>query len=251
MLHESEKQNILPNNEKYDSSFVLGQSQLPRSSWDPKFAAFIDEEIVKHKIDASSSRPETAEDEREKTLKRYIKGLGLDLKDLKNKKVVDVGCGDGEFVRELIDKKITQEAYGIDARLSDSVSDQHFIKANFHELIPIIDCDLIVSVGAISNEIWHSEKDEEAKLIIEKIVKNTLDALNENGEIRIYPIQEAFAETPLAGLQKSKRLWDEIVKHLPQKYDVDCHLETSNVRVSGVDSDLVLESVLIIKKRHK
>ena len=251
MPYESEKQNMLPENEKYDSSFVLEQSQLPRASWDSKFAAFIDGEIVKHKIEASSSKPETAENEREKTLKRYIRGLGLVLKDLQNKKVVDVGCGDGEFIKELIDKKITQEAYGIDVNFGAGVSDQRFIKANFHESIPLADCDLIVSVDAISNEIWHSEKDEEAKLIIEKIVKNALDALNENGEVRIYPIQEAFTETPLAGLQKSKQLWEVIISHISEVHNVDCRLEPSNVRISGGSNDLILESVLIINKRHK
>jgi hypothetical protein len=78
-----------------------------------------------------------------------------------------------------------------------------------------------------------------------------LDSIKKNGEIRIYPVQEAAKATPLAGLEASCRKWKEILGEISDLTGADCRLEPRNIKVIGNNNDIIIESVLIIKKQSQ
>ncbi len=162
---------------------------------------------------------------------------------------MDLGCGEGEFVKYLIEKGITSEAYGIDIELyEDAIEDKfkkHLIRGNFEGDLPIQNIDYVVSVGAVSNAIWGGVE----VMDIRRIVERSLTSLKEEGEIRIYPIQEAAQATPLAGLQASQEKWKELLTVISQVQNVEYKIEPRNIKVSGKNNDIILNSVLVIRKK--
>jgi hypothetical protein len=84
---------------------------------------------------------------------------------------------------------------------------------------------------------------------IRSIIEKALASLKEDGEIRIYPIQEAAKATPLEGLEASRKKWDELLKEISETLKRDYKIEPRNIKVSGKNNDIILESVLIIKRK--
>jgi len=239
---KSEQESITPN-------FLQEQVRLPKDQWSEKFQKLIEEKIQENQRGKTGEAEEFPDILRKRTFKRYTDGLGLDENSLQDKKVLDLGSGEGEFVKSLIEKGITSEAYGIDARL-DKVTIEgrfksHLAGGNFEEDLPVQNVDYIVSVGAVSNGIWGGKE----VMNIKQIVRKSLASLKEGGEIRIYPIQEAAKATPLKGLQASRQKWDELLAEISEAQNVGYKIEPRNIKVSGKNNDIILESVLVIQRK--
>lgn len=231
-------------------NFLQEQVRLPKDQWNEKFRQLIEEksrETQQMLEKTLEEKADSAETLREHTFKRYLEGLGLDKESLQGKKVLDLGCGDGEFIKYLLEKGITKEAYGIDIQVNEiSIEERfknHIIKANFEENLPVKNVDYIISVGSISTIIWGGEE----VINIKRVVENSLAALKENGEIRIYPIQEAAKATPLEALELSKKKWEELITEISRTNKVKCEIAPRNIKVTGKNNDIILESVWIIR----
>jgi predicted rRNA methylase YqxC with S4 and FtsJ domains len=125
--------------------FLAEQIRLPKDQWDERFSKLIEQKIRENQqvnIEEEEESPETL---LEKKYKRYLKSLGLDDEMLKDKKVIDLGTGSGEFVKYLIEKGITKEAYGIDIQLDESLIEEkfkpHLLRGNFEEELLIQNAD--------------------------------------------------------------------------------------------------------------
>ncbi len=217
---------------------------LPKSQWSREFRDLI--ELRTKEKDALES--EKFESEQIATYNRYLKGLQFSEDDLRDRSILDLGTGDGEFVRECLDREISYSVYGIDSELDESKLEGkyklHLFGGDFQEKLPVRDLDYVISVGAVSNGIWGGEE----VVDVEKVLRNSLDALKEDGEIRIYPIQESARETPLSGLEESQKRWGEILEKLSEETGVGISLHPVDIKVTGNENDIILEKVLIIKK---
>lgn len=243
---KSEQESITPD-------FLQEQIRLPKNQWDQRFKELIEEKIKENQRFQEGINEEKLEESPEilekHIFQRYVKGLGLNEESLKGKRILDLGCGKGEFIQYLIKQGITSEAYGIDAKIDKiTIKDRfkkHFIKGNFEESLPVKNVDYVVSVGAVSNGIWNGKE----VMNIRRVIENSLLSLNENGEIRIYPIQEPSKATPLEGLKASLKKWKELLTEISQTQKVEYQIKPINIKVSGKNNDIILESVLIIRKK--
>ena len=226
--------------------FLIHQISLPHEEWSKEFKDYIEK-----KRNEESEKESGLEQlsESELTYKRYLKGLELTEEELKNKKILDLGCGEeGEFVKECIDKDLTKEIYGIDLEVDPDTFDEklkdHFFKKEFEDEFPIKNLDYVISVGALEAP---SDESDERKPV--KILKYALEALNDKGEIKIYPIRKAPPESGLEGIEYSRKKWDEIMNEFASKEDVKYEFNPIDIRVSANNEDVWLEEVLTIKKK--
>lgn len=241
--------------ESVTPDFLQDQVRLPKEQWNEKFGKLIEEKTKENQQVQESVEKEAAvecpEVLCERTFKRYIEGLGLSEESLEGKRVLDLGSGEGEFVKSLVEKGITPEAYGVDAGLEESATEDRFkkrlVRGNFEEDLPVQNVDYVVSVGAVSNGIWGGEE----AMDIRRIVEKSLASLKEDGEIRIYPIQEAAQATPLEGLKASQEKWKELLTEISETQKIECKFEPRNIKVSGKDNDVILESVLVIRRKKE
>ena len=235
--------------EPIDPGFLQEQIHLPEDQWNEKFRQLIQEKVRENQQEKVDEPEESPEALQERTFRRYAEGLDLDETKLKGKKILDLGSGEGEFVKSLIEKGITSEAYGIDAELDESTIEDkfkpHIIQGNFEEDLPVKNADYVISVGAVSNGIWGGEE----AMNIRRIVEKSLASLKEGGEIRIYPVQEAAKATPLEGLRASQQKWNELLAEISETQKVECKIEPRNIKVTGKDNDVILESVLVILRK--
>lgn len=229
--------------------FLQEQIRLPKDQWNEKFRRLIEEKTIENQQARAEETEESPEVLRERTFKRYMDGLGLDEEMMRGKKILDLGSGEGEFIQSLIEKGITPEAYGIDAQVDEnSVENKlkgHLLQGNFEEDLPVQNVDYIVSVGAVSNGVWGGEE----TMNIKRIIKKSLASLKKDGEIRIYPIQEAAEANPLEGLKSSQEKWKELLKEISETHNVECKIEPRNIKVVGNSNDVILESVLVIRRK--
>jgi len=221
---ESEQELITPDS-------LQEQARLPMDRWNEEFRQLIKEKIRENQQEENDEIEESPEVLRERTFKRYTEGLGLNENSLRDKKILDIGSSKGEFVKSLIEKGISSEAYGIDTEFDEAAIENKFkdyiTKGNFEEDFPVQNVDYVVSVGAVKS----------------------LTSLKEDGEIRIYPIQEAAKATPLEGLEKSQQKWNELLTEISETQKVEYRVEPRNIKVTGNSNDIILESVLIIRRK--
>lgn len=239
-----------PEQESLNPAFLAEQVWLPREEWDERFRILVAKKSEENQKVIEEGMEEGPESPEEKIFQRYLKGLGLDENALQGKRILDLGCGEkGEFVKYCIEHGITTEVYGVDAQVDESLVEEklkkHLVKGYFEGEAPVRDADYVISVGAVSNEIWGGETQGD----IEKILARAVDALKEGGEIRMYPIQEAARATPLEGLAASREKWKEILDAFTADHGVEYRLEPRDIKVTGHDNDIILESVLVIKRK--
>ena len=233
--------------------FLAEQIALPREERNEDFNNYVAGIVQEEMRMRTEETPEkTLEEERRATFDRYVKGLALSPDDLKDKVIMDIGSGDGEFVEELVDRGITKEAYGIDVHDPQEVEKykEHFFRDTFEKPLPVKNADYAVSVGAISNFGAFNETGED-KEVLEKLLKNALAAIKETGEVRIYPIQRASHGSELIGLEESYQRWQEVLSKLATEENAEWELRPIDIRVAGNDmADIWLDEMLRIKKRQ-
>ncbi len=220
--------------------FFSEQILLPKEEWSDEF-----KEYVKRKYDELNSESHEYKKEQEVTFKRYLKGFDLSAEDLKDKKVLDIGCGEnGEFVKECIDRDITSDIYGLDREIDPKKitgHSSHFRKGLMQKDISIKNTDYTLSAGAMS---LFSEKEE-----IKQVLSKAIDTLNKTGELRIWPLQKVSQESDLVGIKKSRQNWIEVLENLSLEIGIEYKFRPIDIVVSGKDKDVWLEEVLIIKKK--
>lgn len=229
--------------------FLQEQIRLPKEQWNKKFRQLVKEKIKENHQENIEEAEESPEVLHKHTFKRYTEGLGLSEDTLRNRKILDLGFGEGEFVKYLIEKGITPDAYGVDVELDETLIEDkfksHLRQGNFEEDLPVQNIDYVVSVGAVSNGIWGGEE----VMNIRRIVEKSLASLKGGGEIRIYPIQEGAKATPLEGLEKSQQKWKELLAEISEAQKLECKIEPRNIKVTSNSNDIILESVLVIRSK--
>lgn len=244
-------------------NFLLDEISKPRNQWSNAFknlvakqkAVAIEESLRRSRIKQGleTDKEESSEVELEHVFQRYIKELGLSKKDLKNKRVMDLGFGEGYFVKYLISEGITNEAYGIDSHPGGSgIEEQfkdHLFKKSSEEEFPVRDLDYVVAVRSVwPNWEW---KDSEP-MNVNNILENSLSALKDGGELRIYPVEKSAEGDEHENFTKEQEhLWNEAFSKLLMKYNFVYRFEPINIFVNEYNDSVTLQSVLIIKKGHK
>lgn len=167
---------------------------------------------------------------------------------MRGKKILDVGCHEGEFVISCMEKGITQEAYGVDIKLEgEAINDQYhnnFFSKDFTDEFPVKNLDYIVSVGAVSLYL-----DKEHKIDVEEAIAKAVDAINEKGEIRIWPVKKAL-RGEMDGVKEEEQVISEIMVKLEKQLSIEWELKPTDIRVSGIYKDVWVEQVLIIKHKN-
>ena len=235
--------------EPITGKFLQEQILLPKSEWDERFRQLVALKIREKREEESQESEESTEVLREKSFRRYLKVLGLDENSLKGKKILDLGSGEGEFVKYLIDKWITQKAYGIDEDLDQAAIEEKFkhdfFIGDFREDLPVKDLDYIVSVGAMAAAVWTDEDVRNVK----RIIDNSLCSLKESGEIRIAGVSEPAKVNPLEGLELTLKNWQELLKEISKKQNIECRLEPRDIELYGENNHITLEYTVIIRKK--
>lgn len=112
--------------------------------------------------------------------------------DLRGKKILDVGCGDGSFVRGLLHGGVTPHAYGIDIDTRDAVADPfaagHILKTSYLEPFPVSGCDVVIA-HAIPDINMVGLGGENYTKKTNTILEHMASSLKPGGEIRLGPIQ--------------------------------------------------------------
>ena len=119
----------------------------------------------------------------------YLRRLDLNEEYLKGKKILDLGCWKGSFVRTCLDQGIVQEVYGMDRELQgEALSEKyagHFFDGDIRIEMPVTNVDLAVIKAALHMLLGESGIEETAKFL-----SKVLDVLSQSGEVRIGPITQ-------------------------------------------------------------
>ena len=247
--------------ESVTNAFLREQIRLPEEKWSPEFRKLVDDEARESVLFMERRQrigngeevevEESPDAKYEHTFRRYLEQLGLREEELKGKRIMDLGAGDGEFIKYLVSKGITSEAYGIDINPDEDFLEQgfenHLFKGSSEEDLPVQGLDYIVA----SRAIWHDWKDRNGHAMnVEIVLEKSLSALNEKGEMRIYPIEEDakrnLDNNGYAAEQQKK--WDALLPVIAEKYGMKYEIEPRNIFVNAGNGDVTLQSVLILRK---
>jgi hypothetical protein len=165
--------------------------------------------------------------------KKYLRGFQLSEDELRDKKIVDVGCGnDALFVRHALDRGF--DVVGVDPAVEPELEREGRIIRSELASAGLGNVDLALSYGVIGTH---------PKIDIRSSIETLLEALNEGGEIRIFPYE---ASGTLEGIQKAKARIDRALAELGDRIDV---------RITNVE-ERVLEdgrkytrSLIVIRKK--
>ncbi len=225
--------------------WIMGQALAPADKWSEDFRNYVE---LKHREGSEKEEDENREEIIQESWERYLNGLDLSEGDLKDKKILDLGCGEGEFIKGCLSKGISQEVYGLDLKAEGESKDLkeqgHFFTGDFEKELLLKNLDYVLSVGAVSVGI----KKETAKGK-EQTLRWALDAINKDGQIRIFPIGKVGEHSQLEGIKESEKVLGEILEKISKDYDIEYESRPIDIRVSGVNKDVWLEQVLIIEYR--
>lgn len=235
--------------EKEIKEFLAIQVALPKEQRSEDFRRHVEKKIKENEALESNADVEGAVERQQETFKRYLKGLGVTVEDLKDKTILDLGSGESDFIKECIDKNITENIYGLDIELPEEIEEKYhkyLIKGNFEDPLPVKNADYVISMGAVSTMVWGGE-DFNTK----KILRNAVGALNEKGEVRIYPIPKPAEGSELEGIRQSYERWQTLLQEFSKEENIIWELKPIDIRVSGKENDIWLEEALIIKKKAR
>lgn len=218
-------------------AFLAEQITLPSSEWSEEFKTLIEEKKREVQIEEDIS----PEEERQRIYERYLHDLDLQEEDLRGKRVVDLGCGESAtFVHGLVEKGITQEAYGFDRDVENMA---HTMRHDYTKKFPVEDIDIAISEGSLTS-IMYTKPD-----VVEKVINNALDALKENGEIRVYPVFKASPDNDdVPGIHQAEADWEKLLRSLK---NIEYEFRPIDIEMSGGHkNDIFLAEMLVIRKQR-
>ncbi|MCX6738268.1 MAG: class I SAM-dependent methyltransferase [Candidatus Parcubacteria bacterium] len=225
--------------------FIKEQISLPEEKWNEDFKNYIQKKYRELEAEILEISPEQ---ELEKNFQRYLESLDIKKEDLMSKRILDLGCGEGEFVKYCLGEGISREVYGLDVSIKPEEINpgyrQFFLKGDFEKGIPLKNFDYIFSVGSVE-----APYSEDIDRDLRKTLILALSSLNHDGEIRIFPIRKAPPVSGLAGIDFSYKKWTELLNDLKTKNWIDYELKPIDIRAAGNKPDVWLEQVLIINKK--
>lgn len=170
----------------------------------------------------------TADEEEKETpeevFKRYLKDLNLNVKSLKKKRILDLGCGkEADFVKVLEKRQDvnSKNLTGIDTEVNCDLK-ANILKDDFIKNFPKNSFDLIIAFGSISP--LNKEMEDIKKLIIK-----ALNNLNRNGKIKIFPIHRSI-RNGLDDFKETKDILNEIE-------NINVKTESKKIIVKGLNKD--------------
>ncbi|MFN4181267.1 MAG: class I SAM-dependent methyltransferase [Candidatus Paceibacteria bacterium] len=238
--------------------FLAEEINKPRSQWSANFKKFIKEskEDSLHRKASILNKEageidKISEVEQKQVFSRYLAELGLSERDIKDKRIMDLGFGNGEFIKYLLSQGITSSAYGIDSHPGVEVIEDRFKENLFEQSsevdLPVKDLDYVLAIRFV----WPNwEWADLPPMDIKKVLENSLKSLKVGGEIRIYPIEEsAEGNNDKNFTEEQWRVWASVLEELSKKYSFEQRIEPRNIFVNTENDDVTLQSVLVLLKR--
>lgn len=248
MISGFEKPKIWENRKSVEfRKWLFEQVNLAPENWSPDFKQY---SKIREKESGKKEKwtKPSLEEKRNKTFERYLGGLCLTEQDLKDKSILDIGCENGDFAIACLEKGITKKAYGLDTQLEgDAVSSKYysnFFSEDITHGSPVRNLDYAFSVGAISTYL-----DEEHKIDAEVSIGEAIRAINENGEVRIWPVKKTLRGIAMDRFKEEERVILEIMGKIEKESDIVWELKPTDIRVGEADKDVWAEQVLIIKRK--
>ncbi|MDA3815627.1 MAG: methyltransferase domain-containing protein [Patescibacteria group bacterium] len=238
-------------NNKLTPEFLEKQINLTPPERNSDFRNYVQKKKDENQALGSFTEKEKS---KEKLLKelfdKQIERLGISENDLKNKRILDLVSGDGEFVEYCIKNGITKDVYGLDLYLDEcdinKEFENHFFQGSFGDELPVKDADLIVSSGATSLVI----KGGEEVLNLENVLENAVESIKDDGEIRMWSIAKPAQGEDLSGLERSFEKWQELMDEISQKQNFKWRLEPRDIRLIGSKNEIVFDYTLVIEKNN-
>jgi len=236
---------------------LFQEVDLPSEKRSGEFKQFLEEKYVN--LSGEENFDELEEDF---IIRKYFDHFNFKEEDLKNKDILDLGCGPGYFVKYCLDENITSEAYGFDLEMDSELAEgkyrDHLQKGDFTKKIPFQDkkFDYILASASLE-DLFVKEKNEEAKEVLESL----LSLLKDEGEMRVYPLRKippeiAPEETKrdkekmerLLQAKKARENWKKVLNDLKEENLIDFKIQPIDIRVLSYKKDFWLEELLIISK---
>lgn len=175
---------------------------------------------------------------------QYLESLRLFEQDLQNKRVLDLGCERGDFIRHLLRAGITQEAYGLDREVPSEIENcKHIATWDLRDTLPYKGFDTIVAVGTLFHKCTPEGRRE-----CSQIIENALDVLKEGGTLRIFPISRDIGKG-YEGLLTSGPILDEILQGLLKDRGVTSELISIKVVQNETTGEDDHEDFLLILRK--
>jgi len=265
------------NSQEKEHEFA-SQMNIPRENWSLDFIDFVenkremvdlekkqDELIRILKIASGKDKKDWNDEEKEayEERKRYWDILEQELKDKKEEidmccddleitrekipfmKIMDIGCGHkAYFIEDVIKKMDSKNIYGLDIDIEEEILQKYphnLYKGSYYEKLPVDNLDLITARASLV------AKD----LMQEEFLKNILDSLNEEGELRVYPLFKSHIES---GNKEALLMEKELIEKLNEfsrKFNFDYQLKIKEISVYEEDEYPVSKNLLIIKKKKE
>ncbi|MDD4409883.1 MAG: hypothetical protein PHW52_04520 [Candidatus Pacebacteria bacterium] len=182
------------------------QVDIPSDQWTPEAKAIIHYiRTQKKRVLMNYEEPSTVQEKLRDSYEYYLNDFDLDEDDLKDKKIVDIGCASGDFVIHCLENGVTEDIYGIEKykqMRSDDLEfgnridndqwklfekyDGHILDGDYHDGIPLENVDYILAratMGALGGDLKNRRR-------VIKLIEDSLGRLNENGEFKIFPISK-------------------------------------------------------------
>ena len=237
------EENFLP------PAFLEEQVQLPKEKWDHLFTKYIEKLSKENQENISQSEtnilpPENSEDSKNRTFSEYLDRLKINEELLKDKKIIDLGCGsEGEFVESILEKNISTEIYGIDSRIKDSSIGKfngHLIRGDYTNELCIKGADLILSMNSVTSCIEGIEKEKDQEYFLEKIIKNCIISIKEGGEIKMYPLRNSAEATPIIRLKEKYENWKTVLNKMSLNNEIKYNIEPIYINVTAIAHNILL-----------
>lgn len=224
---------------------LVAEINRPPDQRSSKFRSYVAEKIA---LEEALVPQMSVAAEQEEHFLGQIERFDLREEDLRNKRILDLGCGrEGYFVREVLKRNLTEEIYGLDINIRrwrlESVMRAHLIRGTYDNSFPLSDFDYIVSHASASLAIYVS------LIQTKRIILHALDALRSGGQIRLYPVDQPSPFTLWKEIKQGYERWVYLLGSLSRQTGIRYELRPVDIYIAPCDKgDVYLQHVVIIHK---